>query len=87
VRLLALARLGLLAVAQAGALALLLAQLPKVTEAKLLFRSAALIWLINLLVFSLAYWDLDAGGPARRVRGLDRAIYFAFPQQVNPEVR
>jgi hypothetical protein len=84
VRLLALALLGLLAVAEAGALALLLAQLPRVTEGNLLFRSAALIWLINLLIFSLAYWELDAGGPARRARGPVRAIDFAFPQQANP---
>ena len=30
-----------------------------------LLRSAAGLWLTNILVFALWYWRLDAGGPAR----------------------
>lgn len=86
VRLLALALLGLLALAEAAALALLISQLPKITQGNLLFRTAALIWLINLLVFALAYWELDCGGPARRAHGPYRAIDFAFPQLINPDM-
>jgi uncharacterized membrane protein len=86
VRTLALVLLGLLALAEALVLALLLAQLPKVSEGKLLFRSAALIWAINLLVFALAYWELDGGGPAKRASGPYQAIDFLFPQLTNPRL-
>ena len=39
----------------------------KVTEsANSLLSSGALIWLGNVLAFSLLYWLLDAGGPLAR---------------------
>jgi hypothetical protein len=48
-----------------------------------LMLSAALIWVTNVIAFSLWYWELDAGGPHRRMvaraeggRGSD----FLFPQ-------
>ena len=51
-----------------------------------LLASGALIWLGNLLVFSLLYWQLDTGGP--RARHQRERLYpdFAFPQQLNPEL-
>jgi hypothetical protein len=86
VRILALAMLGLLALAEALALSNLLAQLPRISEGKLLFRTAALIWAINLLVFALAYWELDGGGPAKRIRGPYQPTDFLFPQQTDPKL-
>jgi len=46
-----------------------------------LLRSAALLWVTNVLVFALWYWRLDAGGPhARdRVPGYTTGA-FLFPQ-------
>jgi hypothetical protein len=48
-----------------------------------LMLSAALIWVTNVIAFSLWYWELDGGGPHRRIvlraegaRGSD----FLFPQ-------
>jgi len=46
-----------------------------------LLRSAAVLWIINVLVFALWYWKLDAGGPL----GRDQAVgpirsSFLFPQ-------
>jgi len=48
-----------------------------------LMLSAALIWVTNVIAFSLWYWELDGGGPHRRMiaraeggRGSD----FLFPQ-------
>ncbi len=32
-----------------------------------LMLSAALIWVTNVIVFSLWYWELDGGGPHRRM--------------------
>jgi hypothetical protein len=83
VRRIALTILGLLALAEAISLALLLAQLPSIHAGALLFRSAALIWGINLLVFSLCYWELDGGGPARRPRTDYPPSDFLFPQHTD----
>jgi len=48
-----------------------------------LMLSAALIWVTNVIVFSLWYWELDGGGPHRRMvtraEG-GRASDFLFPQ-------
>src|SRR5262249_3404264 len=47
----------------------------------LLLRSAASLWVSNVLVFAAWYWKLDAGGPHRRERGmLPEAGAFLFPQ-------
>ncbi len=47
----------------------------------LLFAGLAL-WLVNLGVFALLYWELDGGGPEARADGyLDRYPDFVFPQQ------
>jgi hypothetical protein len=46
-----------------------------------LLRSAASLWLTNVLVFALWYWRLDAGGPhARDVRDAHVNGAFLFPQ-------
>jgi hypothetical protein len=59
----------------------------KVTEAAAdLLASGALIWLGNLLVFSLLYWLLDSGGPLARYRGERQYPDFAFTQQLSPEL-
>ncbi len=51
-----------------------------------LLASGALIWLGNLLVFSLLYWQLDTGGPLARYQRARPYPDFAFPQQLNPEL-
>lgn len=50
-----------------------------------LLRSAVLLWLSNVFVFSLWYWRLDAGGPNQRdIRRFNRTRHaeacFLFPQ-------
>jgi uncharacterized membrane protein len=42
------------------------------------------IWLTNVIVFSLWYWELDRGGPARRLRPDHRRPDFLFPQMSTP---
>jgi uncharacterized membrane protein len=45
------------------------------------------IYLTNLMVFGLLYWEMDGGGPGRR-RGIDRLEQdFLYPQQVSIESR
>jgi len=71
-------------------LALLIARLPshKDTPNQLL-RSAATLWVCNILVFACWYWRLDAGGPSQR--DLQRSHTdgaFLFPQMtLDPDLR
>ena len=59
----------------------------KVTNsASSLLASGALIWLGNVLVFSLLYWMLDSGGPLARYRREREFPDFAFTQQLSPEL-
>ena len=45
------------------------------------------MWVNNSILFGLLYWELDAGGPARRERGATRPSGISrFPQQLSPEV-
>ncbi len=50
---------------------------------QLLF-SAILIWLTNVLVFALWYWELDRGGPDERSHPDHRQPDFLFPQMTTP---
>jgi uncharacterized membrane protein len=42
------------------------------------------IWLTNVIVFGLWYWELDRGGPARRQQSRHREPDFLFPQMSTP---
>lgn len=61
---------------------LLVAALPLHKEAPQdLLRSAAALWITNIIVFASWYWRLDAGGPhARELRGAHTDGAFLFPQ-------
>ena len=63
-------------------LCLLVAALPANRETPLaLLRSAAALWITNILVFASWYWRLDAGGPyARGLRDEHTDGAFLFPQ-------
>ncbi len=54
-------------IAEAISILLLVISLPdKSVEALSLLRDAGILWVTNLVVFSLWYWMLDAGGPYKR---------------------
>ena len=57
--------------------------LPTDTHATNLLRAAALLWVFNILVFALWYWEIDGGGPWKRHRSGHRAVDFMFPQQAD----
>ena len=63
---------------------LLVTALPSHKEAPQdLLRSAAALWITNVLVFASWYWRLDAGGPrARELRGVHTDGAFLFPQMM-----
>jgi uncharacterized membrane protein len=49
----------------------------------LIFASVP-VWLTNVLVFALWYWELDRGGPAARLQVQRRQPDFLFPQMTAP---
>jgi uncharacterized membrane protein len=50
-----------------------------------LLVTGAAIWLTNVIVFALWYWEFDRGGPAARALNLgNRYPDFQFPQMVSP---
>ncbi len=76
---------GVVTLALAGSLALLILRLPEKAEsASKLLRSATLLWFTNIVVFAIWYWRLDAGGPHHReARGKHTSGAFFFPQMMD----
>jgi hypothetical protein len=65
-------------------LTLLVVNLPDFQRGAQVLRPAALLWVSNILIFAVSYWELDGGGPAKRhVRG-HQAGDFLFPQYAVP---
>jgi hypothetical protein len=59
----------------------------KITEsASELLEAGALVWMSNIIAFSLVYWELDEGGPAARLFGDRCQPDLAFPQELNPDI-
>lgn len=81
IRRLVLVLLGIITLALAISILLLIVTLPKDLHATVLLRSAALLWFLNILVFSLWYWEIDGGGPLKRYQSKHQAADFMFPQQ------
>jgi uncharacterized membrane protein len=65
--------------------ALLILSLPTDTHATNLLRTGALLWIFNILVFALWYWEVDGEGPWKRHLAGHRAADFLFPQQASGE--
>jgi hypothetical protein len=63
----------------------ILAAAEGVTATVLLGRGAA-IWVANVIIFSLWYWQFDRGGPAERAAGSPVPPSFAFPENATPEL-
>ena len=51
-----------------------------------LLVSGALIWLTNVIVFGLWYWEFDRGGPVARALNTKQYPDFQFVQMVSPPV-
>lgn len=50
-----------------------------------LLASSIGVWIINVLIFSLLYWQLDRGGPEARANGHGVQPDWQFPQSGAPE--
>jgi uncharacterized membrane protein len=55
------------------------------TDAVPLLLTGGGIWLTNVIVFALWYWEWDRGGPMARVLGQRQYADFLFAQMQNPE--
>jgi hypothetical protein len=77
-RLVSIVLIGVIGAANAVSLGLLVDSLLKgaATSGRLLVLAALGIWLTNVVVFALVYWELDRRGPHARIAG----------EQVNPEL-
>jgi hypothetical protein len=73
-----------------SSLTLLVLRLPRHLDSpEVLLRSAAGLWVANVVVFAAWYWRLDAGGPHQRdLEGSHTDGAFLFPQMtLPPELR
>src|SRR4051794_22696108 len=51
-----------------------------------LIGSGMVLWVTNVLLFAVIYWDLDRGGPLHRYRIANPWPDFQFPQMENPQL-
>lgn len=52
-----------------------------------LILSAVNIYLTNIIIFGLFYWEMDGGGPGERAQAPKHAQDFLFPQNQNEDYR
>jgi uncharacterized membrane protein len=53
-------------------------------DASTLLRAALHMWVVNVLLFGLWFWQLDGGGPVQRPACVPADRDFLFPQQTEP---
>lgn len=61
----------------------LIRDLPAFKNGLHLLQTAALLWVFNVLVFALWYWNTDGGGPRNRHQPDFKPKDLLFPQQAN----
>jgi hypothetical protein len=73
---------GLVSAANAASLVLLCRELlgHGISNGRQLIIAGGLIWLTNILIFGLWYWEIDRGGPGKRAAAHDGPPDFLFPQ-------
>jgi len=84
-RILSLGQAGILLVANQIALVQLIIELVSAQKADgpSLLLAALQVWITNVIVFALLYWELDRGGPVTRTRATRKSLPWAdfrFPQ-------
>ncbi len=87
-RVAAIVLIGIVNLANVGSLILIVGTLLHGSKANgtQLIVEAMKIWLTNILVFALWYWEFDGGGPGHRDEPRHRPPDFVYPQMVTPEV-
>jgi uncharacterized membrane protein len=58
----------------------------RITNGRELIIASINIYITNIIIFGLWYWELDGGGPGHRRRVAAHERDFLFPQMATPEV-
>ena len=87
VRVLALVLVAVVALANALTLITLIDRLLNggLADGRSLLAAAAGVWSTNVVVFALAYWELDRGGPHARLGEEPARPDLLFPQDIDPQ--
>ena len=82
-RWLSLAMIGIVSAANAASIVFLVHLLVNGAHANAptLLRAAVHMWIVNVLLFALWFWQLDGGGPVARPTSKPEGWDFLFPQQ------
>jgi uncharacterized membrane protein len=59
---------------------------PETNSAGALLRDGFLVWLYTIIAFGFLYWEVDSGGPERRLAARPQFPDLAFPEHLNPGV-
>ena len=89
IRFLGLTLAALISLANAYSVARLVYDLVQGTEGSnpgQLLVTGGTIWLVNVIVFALWYWEFDRGGPVARANGVRPYPDFQFVQMVSPNL-
>jgi hypothetical protein len=80
--------IGLVTLANVTSMVLLVHNLlaGEVSQGRKLVYSAVAVWLTNVVVYGLWFWEVDRGGPHRRASGEKLVIDLQFPQLENPNL-
>ena len=87
IRRMTLSLIGLVTLANITSMALLVHHLlsAQVTHGRNLIYSAVAVWLTNVIVYGLWFWEIDRGGPHLRAGGPEQLPDIQFPQMENPQ--
>jgi uncharacterized membrane protein len=58
----------------------------QVSQGRKLIYSAVAVWLTNVIVYGLWFWEVDRGGPHRRASDDKLVNDLQFPQMENPQL-
>lgn len=80
--------IGVITVANVMSMALLVHHLlnANVSQGRSLIYSAVAVWLTNVIVYGLWYWEMDRGGPHVRAGANTPLADLQFPQMENPQL-
>jgi uncharacterized membrane protein len=70
----------------AGRLIVDLVRVEGIRDPTHLLLAGGAIWLTNVIVFGLWYWEFDRGGPVERAAGTQPFPDFVYPQMTSPEL-
>jgi len=86
-RRLALTLIAVVSAANSASLVLLCRELIRggAANGRALIGSGMALWVTNVLLFAVWYWQLDRGGPLARARGEEAVPDFLFVQMAQPE--